>query len=89
MAGGYPAILHFKCFDVRSRATRRRSTRIALQARAIPHQREVGAFWATFSDIALHLGFGALVHAAALLGGSGIGAGRCEGEVGQGCFAHR
>src|SRR6185437_6187684 len=42
-----------------STAPRRGPARLAFQASAIPHQREVGAFGTGLADIALSLGLGA------------------------------
>ena len=88
MAGGYPAIFIDSNITTRLGATRRAATRVALQAGAVSHQSEVGAFGAAFSDIAFHLGFRALVHSAHLRR-TGVCASRCEGEVGKGRFADR
>jgi len=40
---------------------RRRAARLALQTRAVAHQREVRALGTGFADIALHARFGALL----------------------------
>jgi len=48
------------CYGCASLTTPRRPTaRVALEARAVPHQREVAAFAAGFAFVALGLGFGA------------------------------
>jgi hypothetical protein len=46
------------CERVASRTPRRASARIALHARAVPHQREVSAFAAHLAFVAFCLGFG-------------------------------
>ena len=55
-------------FSASSRTPRRASTRIALHAGAVPHQREMAALAAHFAFVALGLGFGAAFGLARLRG---------------------
>ena len=51
----------FSAINLRSRTPRRRAASVALEARAIPHQREIRAFGAGLADVSLHPRFRSFV----------------------------
>src|ERR1700722_8531165 len=60
----------------RLRTPRRASARIALHARAVPHQREIPALPAGFAFVAFGAGFGALFGGGRFGVGAGVGPGQ-------------